>query len=125
MQIAYSARRRAARGDRPREVAPQGAAARKALWYSKPVVKEWLSRHREFRLVFLPAYSPNLNLIERLWKFLRKKALNRWHETFEAMQGAVAEVLDHLDRYRPELDSLMTEEFHILKDEELPLAPAA
>jgi hypothetical protein len=41
------------------------------------------------------------------------------------MQGAVAEVLDHLDRYRPELDSLMTEEFHVLKDEELPLAPAA
>ena len=84
------------------------------------MVKEWLARHRQFRLVFLPAYSPNLNLIERLWKFLRKKALNRWHETFEAMQDAVAEVLDHLDRYHPELDSLMTEEFHILKDEELP-----
>jgi hypothetical protein len=41
------------------------------------------------------------------------------------MPGAVAEVLDHLDRYRPELDSLMTEEFHILQDVELPLAPAA
>jgi transposase len=96
-----------------------------ARYYSKPVVKEWLACHRQFHLVFLPAYSPNLNLIERLWKFLRKKALNRWHETFEAMQEAVAEVLDHLDRYHPELDSLMTEEFHILKDEELPLAPAA
>ena len=35
---------------------------------SKPLVKEWLTRHRQFRLVFLPAYSPNLNLIERLWK---------------------------------------------------------
>ena len=41
------------------------------------------------------------------------------------MQEAVGEVLDHLDRYRSELDSLMTEEFHIIKDEELPLAPAA
>jgi transposase len=92
---------------------------------SKPVVKEWLARHRQFHLVFLPAYSPNLNLIERLWKFLRKKALNRWHKTFEAMQEAVAEVLDHLGHYRCELDSLMSEEFHILKDEELPLDPAA
>jgi transposase len=92
-----------------------------ARYYSKPVVKEWLARHRQFRLVFLPAYSPNLNLIERLWKFLRKKALNRWHKTFEEMQAAVAEVLDHLERYRTELDSLMTEEFHILKDEDLPL----
>jgi transposase len=96
-----------------------------ARYYSKPVVKEWLAAHREFRLVPLPAYSPNLNLIERLWKFLRKTALNRWHETFEAMQDAVAEVLDHLDRYHSQLDSLMTEEFHILKEEELPLAPAA
>jgi transposase len=96
-----------------------------ARYYSKPVVKEWLSRHRQFHLVFLPAYSPDLNLIERLWKSLRKEAMNRWHETFEAMQDAVGEVRDHLDRYRSELDSLMTEEFHILKDEELRLASAA
>jgi transposase len=96
-----------------------------ARYYSKPVVKEWLARHRQFRLVSLPAYSPNLNLIERLWKFLRKEALNRWHKTFEAMQEAVAEVLDHLERYRCELDSLMSEKFHILKDEELPLDPVA
>jgi transposase len=96
-----------------------------ARYYSKPVVKEWLACHRQFRLVFLPAYSPNLDLIERLWKFLRKTALNRWHETFEAMQEAVAAVLDHLDHYRSELDGLMTEEFHILKDEELPLDLAA
>src|SRR3954470_2889330 len=83
-----------------------------ARYYSKPVVKEWLAKHRQFRLVFLPAYSPNLNLIERLWKFLRKTALNRWHKTFEAMQDAVAEVLDHLERHRGELDSLMSEKFH-------------
>jgi transposase len=89
-----------------------------ARYYSKPVVKEWLAAHREFRLVFLPAYSPNLNLIERLWKFLRKKALNRWHKTFEAMQMAVAEVLDNLGAYRGELDTLMTEEFHIVEVEE-------
>jgi transposase len=96
-----------------------------AKYYSKQVVKEWLARHRQFRLVFLPAYSPNLNLIERLWKFLRKEALNRWHKTFEEMQGAVADVLDHLERYRTELDSLMSEKFHILKDEDLSLSSAA
>jgi transposase len=88
-----------------------------ARYYSKPCVKEWLANHREFRLVPLPAYSPNLNLIERLWKFLRKKALNRWHKTFEAMQGAVAEVLDHLDEYRDELSTLMTERFAIVEVE--------
>ena len=97
----------------------------RARYYGSPVVKAWLRRHREFQLEPLPTYSPNLNLIERLWKFLRKETLNRWHETFEAMQEAVAEVLDHLGRYRRELDGLMSEKFHILKDEDLLLCPAA
>ena len=88
-----------------------------ARYYSKPCVKQWLTAHREFRLVPLPAYSPNLNLIERLWKFLRKKALSRWHVTFEAMQTAVAEVLDRLGEYRDELSTLMTERFAIVEVE--------
>ena len=89
-----------------------------ARYYSKPCVKEWLANHREFRLVPLPAYSPNLNLIERLWKFLRKKALNRWHKTFEEMQEAVGEVLDRLGDYRDELATLMTERFAIVEVEQ-------
>ena len=86
-----------------------------ARYYSKPCVKEWLAAHRQFRLVPLPAYSPNLNLIERLWKFLRKKAFQRWHVTFEGMQAAVAEVLDRLGDYRGELSTLMTERFAIVE----------
>ena len=82
------------------------------------VLKEWIAQVKQergvvFDLKHLPAYSPNLNLIERLWKFLRKKALQRWHATFEDMQQAVGEVLDNLDRYHSELDSLMTERFHL------------
>src|SRR4029077_17226536 len=86
----------------------------RAKYYGSPVVKAWLSRHPEFQLEPLPTYSPNLNLIERLWKFLRKRALSRWHKTFEAMQAAVSEVLDHLSDYRSELGTLMTESFHIV-----------
>jgi transposase len=88
-----------------------------ARYYSKPCVKEWLKAHRQFRLVPVPAYSPNLNLIERLWKFLRKKALSRRHVTFEAMQAAVAGVLDRLGDYRDELSTLMTERFSIVEVE--------
>jgi transposase len=88
-----------------------------ARYYSKPCVKLWLATHREFRLVPLPAYSPNLNLIERLWKFVRKKALSRWHVTFEGMQAAVAGVLDRLGDYRDELSTLMTERFAIVEVE--------
>ena len=90
-----------------------------ARYYAKPVVRDWLERHKGFRLVQLPAYSPNLNLIERLWKFLRKKALSRWHKTFEEMQAAVSAVLDHLSDYGAELDTLMREEFPIIDREAL------
>jgi transposase len=89
--------------------------------YSKAIVPEWLSRHPEFRLVPIPAYSPNVNLIERLWKFLRKAALSQWHKTFEAMQDAVAAVLDHLEEHRGELETLMTERFHIVEKHEIPV----
>jgi transposase len=81
-------------------------------------VRAWVEARKahgvEFVLDFLPAYSPNLNLIERLWKFLRKHALQQWHPTYEAMQAAVAEVLDNLHEYREELTTLMTERFHLV-----------
>lgn len=96
-----------------------------AKYYSKPCVKEWQKKHPEFHLVFLPAYSPNLNLIERLWKFMKGKALKKWHKTFEAMQEAVANVLDHLQDYSNELKTLMQDDFHILKDHEVPAAMQA
>jgi transposase len=92
-----------------------------ARYYSKPVVKEWLRRHPEFHLSRIPAYSPNVNLIERMWKFLRAKALCRWHKTFDDMQAAVSEVLDHLEIYRGELQTLMTEEFHIIDKKDIPV----
>ncbi|MHB8736639.1 MAG: transposase [Terriglobales bacterium] len=62
---------------------------------------------------YLPAYSPKLNSIERLWKFLRKEALQQWHATFEDMQQAVADVLDDLACYEDHLATLMTERFHL------------
>lgn len=92
-----------------------------ARYFKSPVVKEWLKRHPEFHLSQIPSYSPNVNLIERLWKFMRAKALSRWHKTFEDMQAAVSKVLDHLQDYRAELRTLMTEKFHIIAKEDIPV----
>jgi transposase len=92
-----------------------------ARYYGSPVVKAWLKRHPEFHLSKVPAYSPNVNLIERLWKFMRQKALCRWHRTFEDMQAAVSEVLDHLGDYRDELRTLMREKFHIIDKQDIPV----
>ena len=93
----------------------------RARYYGSPAVKAWLRRHPEFELEPLPTYSPNLNLIERLWKFVRQEALSRWHPTFEAMQEAVSGVLDHLGLYRAELATLLVERFHIVERQEIPV----
>jgi transposase len=85
------------------------------------LVQEWLKRHPEFHLEFVPPYSPNVNLIERLWKFLKGQALKRWHPTFEAMQQAVSDVLDHLEDYHDELATLMVDKFHIIEKKDIPV----
>ena len=96
-----------------------------AAYFSKPIVKAWLKRHPGFELKFLPPYSPNLNLIERLWKLLRKEAFCRSYDSFEAMQRGVSAVLDHLEKYHPQLDTLMTEDFHVLHPLDYPECCAA
>jgi hypothetical protein len=58
---------------------------------------------------------------ERLWKFTRVKALCKWHKTFDDMQTAVSEVLDHLENYRSELQTLMTEKCHIIDKDGIPV----
>lgn len=67
------------------------------------------------KLEFLPAYSPNLNLIERLWKFLKKKVRkNHYYDTFEKFKKAVCEFFKNIDQYQDELKTLLTLNFEII-----------
>lgn len=93
-----------------------------ARYFHAVMVREWVEQFRKetgvkFELEYLPGYSPNLNLIERLWKFLKKTALSDWHNTFAEMQAAVSSVLNHLDQYREELKTLMNENFQLWPDD--------
>ena len=65
---------------------------------------------------FLPPYCPNLNLIERLWKFMKKKVMhNTYYETFQEFYDAVISFCGNMEKYTDELRSLMSSEFEILK----------
>jgi transposase len=69
----------------------------------------------QYELVFLPAYSPNLNLIERYWKFFKKKVLyNHYYATFKEFKQACLEFFRKKKRYRKELESLLSENFQIM-----------
>ncbi len=52
---------------------------------------------------------------------MRAKALCQWHKSFADMQIAVSEVLDHREIYRDELQTLMTEKFHIIDRQDIPV----
>ena len=69
-------------------------------------------------LVYLPAYSPNLNLIERLWKFVKKKVLySVYYADFSAFTAAIDQCLaDTQTRYQEELSTLLTLNFQTFKN---------
>jgi transposase len=85
-----------------------------ARYFHARLVKAHLQGKR-VRFVYLPPYSPNLNLIERLWKFCKKTVLVQFYATYAQFTQAISAFFQDLQRYRSELSTLMTENFEILE----------
>ena len=63
--------------------------------YQKCEVVRLLAAELKIELLDLPSYSPNLNLIERLWRFVKKEVLScRYYEDFARFQAAIVECLE-------------------------------
>ena len=85
-----------------------------ARYYRSRLVEEFLKTSR-IVVIFLPAYSPNLNLIERLWKYFRKEILyNEYYEKFSDFQTACHTFFDNIKEHKKALRSLLTENFQII-----------
>ena len=76
------------------------------------------ARRSGIHLLFLPPYSPNLNLIERVWKFVKAAALQgRYQEEYSGFKAAIDDVLDGLtDRHAAEMKTLLTWNFQSFED---------
>ena len=77
------------------------------------------AKRKRVHLVFLPAYSPNLNLIERLWKFMKKNFLaGQYHATKQDFIDAIDRFIEEVNHgiHNEELTSLLNLNFQTLEE---------
>jgi transposase len=67
-----------------------------ASYYKNKAVMTYLKQSK-IQLHFLPPYSPNLNPIERLWKWMRERVMyNTYYEHFETFRSAIIGFLEYV-----------------------------
>jgi transposase len=93
--------------------------------YQKCAVVKALAASLGIELLYLPSYAPNLNLIERLWRFVKKECLSsRVLPTYEAFTAAIDDCLANLNtRHRHQMKTLLNLEFQLF-DEDVPVLSA-
>jgi hypothetical protein len=85
-----------------------------------------LAQKLGIELLFLPPYSPNLNLIERLWKLTKKTCLySKYYTNFKVFSHAISHFLATMNiSHQQELDSLLTLKFQLFTEEQIKKAEA-
>ena len=86
--------------------------------YQKCTLVMGLAKTLGIELLYLPSYSPNLNLIERLWRLIKREALyGRYHATFADFKAAIERTISELGgKHKQQLTSLMTLNFQVFDD---------
>lgn len=85
-----------------------------AKYYKSELIAKFLDKNPRVQFMFLPPYSPNLNIIERLWKFFKENiTYNKYYGKFKVFREKSLHFFENIQIYREELKSLMTENFHL------------
>lgn len=86
-----------------------------ARYYYSKVVQNYLKYHPRLIPKFLPPYSPNLNLIERLWRlFHQKVTYNQYYETFPKFKESCLNFFENIQLYQKEMKTLLTDSFQLV-----------
>ena len=86
--------------------------------YQRNQVVQGLAVELDIRLLFLPSYSPHLNLIERLWGFAKRRSVyGKYHPDFASFRAAIENALAGIPTtHAKALESLMTLQFQTFED---------
>jgi transposase len=79
-----------------------------APWHGGEPIKQALADYPQLELKRLPSYSPQLNVIERFWKLLRRRAThNRLFETVADLKRSLRASLGYFQTVRQRLRTLI------------------
>ena len=83
--------------------------------YNKSFQVKDLASELRIKILYLPPYSPNLNPIERLWKFMKKRVMaNSYYPDLDTFQQELMLFLRGIRKHKQELSTLITDNFHIV-----------
>lgn len=85
-----------------------------ALYNHSYELQLFLEDHPRIHIHYLPPYSPNLNIIERLRRFFHEKLQNKYFEKFPEFEKAVLTFFQNINQYDDELRTLSTDSFQTL-----------
>jgi len=82
--------------------------------YQKCEVVRGLAMELGITIHYMPPYSPNLNLIERLWKHVKSKLRTKYYDRFDEFKDTIDAIIDDTDKGSKELvDNLIGESVQI------------
>jgi transposase len=88
-----------------------------ATYFKAKIVRKQLKENSGLEVVFLPTYCPNLNLIERLWRFAKEKLVkNIYHKKYISFRAKTFQLLNSISEHKNKLETLMVEKFQIIKN---------
>ena len=86
--------------------------------YQKCEIVRTLAIKLNIELLYLPSYSPQLNLIERFWKFVKKECLySKYYQDYKQFENAILECIKNANtKHKKKLKSLLTWNFQSFKN---------
>ncbi len=86
-----------------------------AGYHRSKEVKEFVSKSKRIKLIYLPPYSPNLNAIERLWKVMHETVTNnKYYLTFQEFREEIGKFFDNIPKMIDYLVSRITDNFSVI-----------
>jgi len=82
--------------------------------YNRADLVQNYAKELNIKVNHLPPYSPNLNLVERVWKFLKKKLRNKYTQHFADFKAWINSFYKNFLDYKDEVEKIISNKIQII-----------